>query len=55
MEAFVKPKRVQIEATVIRADGTCSDLGVISDSSPLWRYGPGRLMALWRTRRTNRR
>lgn len=29
-------KRVQIEATVIRADGTRVELGRIADSSPWW-------------------
>lgn len=48
-------KRVQIEAVVIRADGTREDLGVVSDSSHLWRFGPGRLLAWRRTNQANRR
>jgi hypothetical protein len=47
-------ERVQIEAVVIRADGTKEPLGVVSDSALHWRYGPGRLMAALRTRRANR-
>lgn len=31
-------KRVQIQATVIRADGTREELGVISDSNFRWRW-----------------
>ena len=48
-------KRIQIEATVIRADGTVEPLGVISDSSWRWRYGPGRFLAWLRIRKSNRR
>lgn len=48
-------KRLQIEAVVIRADGTREDLGVVSDSSLRWRFGPGRFLAWRRTRRANRR
>lgn len=48
-------KRVQIEAVVIRADGTRENLGVVSDSSPLWKYGPGRLLARWRTQQANKK
>ena len=46
-------KRVQISATVIRADGTRENLGVISDSARWWRYGPGRVRAWWRTVKAN--
>lgn len=48
-------KRTQIEAVVIRADGTREDLGVVADSARRWHYGPGRLLAGWRIRRANRR
>jgi hypothetical protein len=54
MAGFGRPKRLQIEATIIRADGTVEHLGVVSDSSRLWRYGPGRVAAWWRTTRANR-
>jgi hypothetical protein len=47
-------KQVQIEAVVIRADGTREDLGVISDSK--WhRLDPRRLLAARRTRKANER
>jgi hypothetical protein len=50
-----KVKRVQIEATVIRANGEREQLGVVSDSAKRWRFGPGRLRAWWRTRRANKK
>jgi len=48
-------KRTQIEATIIRADGTREELGVIADSSRRWRFGPGRWFARRRIRRANAR
>jgi hypothetical protein len=53
LHAKVPVKRVVLEAVVIRADGTREDLGVVSDSSWVWRFGPGRLLAAWRTRKAN--
>ncbi len=51
---FGKLKRVQIEAVVIRADGTRENLGVVSDSA--WRrFDLRRWLAARRTRRANRR
>jgi len=43
-------KRVQIAATIIRADGTTEELGVIADSKWYWRLVGKRLA----TRRINR-
>jgi hypothetical protein len=48
-------KRVVIEATVIRADGTREELGTVADSQKRWRFGPGRLRAWWRIKQANRR
>jgi hypothetical protein len=48
-------KRVQIEAVVIRADGTRIDLGRVADSSRWWRFGLGRLLASRRIKQTNGR
>ena len=48
-------KRVQIEAVITRADGTVEDLGVVSDSARLWRFGLGRLLAGRRIRRANKK
>lgn len=46
-------KRVQIDAVVIRADGTRVPLGVISDSK--WRfYDPRKYLAARRIRKLNR-
>lgn len=50
-----KVKRVQIEATVIRADGRREELGLISDSAWYWRWGIGRWLAARRTRKVNAR
>lgn len=47
-------KRVQIEAVVIRADGTCDELGVIADSSRWWNL-VGRRFADRRIKRANAR
>lgn len=53
-QALAPIKRATIEATVIRADGTVEQLGVVSDSR--WRkYSPARLRANRRIRRANRR
>lgn len=46
-------KRVQIEATIIRADGTIQKLGRVADSKWYWNFGPGRWLAARRTRRAN--
>lgn len=55
VEARGPVKRVQIEATVIRGeDGRRTDLGVIADSARHWNYGPGRLLAWWRTKQANK-
>lgn len=48
-------KRAQISIEVIRADGTREELGVVSDSSRLWRWGFGQLLARRRIHRLNRR
>lgn len=48
-------KRVQIQATVIRADGRIEELGTVSDSSRLWRFGLGRWLANHRIRKANAR
>jgi hypothetical protein len=48
-------KRVQIEATIIRADGTVEKLGTISDSSWRWRFTPLRLISRWRIHKANGR
>lgn len=48
-------KRVQIEATIIRADGTIEKLGTISDSSWRWRFTPLRLISRFRILKANRR
>ncbi len=48
-----KVKRVQLEAVVIRADGSRHDLGTISDSAWYWR-GPLVWLANRRIRRANR-
>jgi len=45
MEAKQKLKRVQIEAVVIRADGTREDLGIIS----YWHKNPWKRL-LWKAR-----
>ena len=45
-------KRVQIEATVIRADGTREDLGVVSDSKWRW-WDPRKRLADRRIRKAN--
>ena len=45
-------KRVQIEATVIRADGTVEELGRIADSSSYWKL-IGRRFARRRIRKAN--
>lgn len=55
MDAKGPVKRVQIEATIIRADGTRENLGTIADSAKHWTYGPGRLLARWRIHKANRR
>lgn len=47
-------KRVQIEATVIRADGSVEELGRVADSSRLWNF-IGRRFANHRIRRANAR
>jgi hypothetical protein len=52
---YGKLKHVQIDAVVIRADGTRDELGTIADSRRRWRYGPERVMASLRTRQANRR
>jgi hypothetical protein len=49
-----KVKRVQIEATILRADGRIDKLGTISDSSWYWRWGPGRWLSRRRIARANR-
>jgi hypothetical protein len=46
-------KRVQIEMTVIRADGTVEELGRVADSSRWWRWGWGRRLAARRVRAAN--
>jgi hypothetical protein len=48
-------KRVQIEATIIRADGTVEKLGTITDSSWRWRFTPLRLLSRWRIHKANGR
>jgi hypothetical protein len=48
-------KRVQLEAVVIRADGTREELGVIADSSKRWRFGLGRLLASRKIKKANAR
>lgn len=48
-------KQVQIEATVIRADGTVEKLGTISDSRWRWRFSPLRLISSWRIKQANNR
>jgi hypothetical protein len=53
LDAESKVRRVQIEAVVIRADGSREDLGRIADSSRWWVIG--RWMARRRTNRANRR
>jgi hypothetical protein len=54
IEGRFNPKRVTIEVAVIRADGSVDNLGTVSDSD--WKiFSPGRLRALWRTNRANRR
>jgi hypothetical protein len=55
VEAKGPIKRVQIEAVIIRADGTREDLGVVADTAKRWRYGPGRVRAWMRTKKANRR
>jgi len=51
--AYGKVKRAQIEAVVVRADGTRHQLGVIADSK--WgRVDPRRLASRLRIRRANR-
>lgn len=53
LEAQGRVKRAQLEAVVIRADGTRHELGVISDSARHWRFGPGRLLANRRISKLN--
>lgn len=53
MEAKGKVKRAQIEATVIRADGTRHELGVISDSAKHWNL-LGRWLAQHKINRANK-
>jgi hypothetical protein len=54
MDAPGPVKRIQLEATVIRADGRIEALGVISDSK--WgRWDPRRWLANRRIRRANGR
>ena len=53
MEAQGPIKQVQIEATVIRADGRVERLGVVSDSKWKW-YSPRRWLARRRIERANR-
>jgi hypothetical protein len=49
-----KIKQVQIEVSVIRADGTVEELGVVSDSG--WKaWDPRKLLASRRIRQANRR
>ena len=48
-------KRVQIEATVIRADGTVEKLGTVSDSRWKWRFSPLKLISSWRIKQANSR
>ncbi len=48
-------KRIQIEATVIRADGRREELGVVADSARRWRFGLGRWFSQRRIRQANRR
>ena len=48
-------KHVQIEATVIRADGTIEKLGIISKSGWRWRFSPMRLLSSWRISQANSR
>jgi hypothetical protein len=57
--AFPKPKKVVIEAKVIRGPdseygppGEVTDLGVIADSSTRWQL-LGAWRAMWRTARAN--
>jgi hypothetical protein len=54
-QAFGPVKRVQLEAVIVRADGTTEDLGVVADSAKRWRLGPGRLLSTLRIKRANRR
>jgi len=54
MDAPGPVRRLVIEATVIRADGTVEQLGVISDSG--WRrLDPRRWLAAKRIQKANRR
>lgn len=49
----VTRSRGQLEAVVIRADGTREDLGTIADSNWHW-YSPRYWLAKLRTKRANR-
>jgi hypothetical protein len=49
--AYSGAKRIETSITVIRADGTRQEYGVVDDSSWGWRQ---RLVAALRTRRLNR-
>ena len=54
LQATLKPKRVEIEAVIIRADGTREDLGKIADSK--WRrFDPRRSRANRRIQEVNER
>ena len=54
MQAPGPVKRVQIEAVVIRADGTRENLGVVSDSKWRW-YDPRKWLAAKRIHKANAR
>lgn len=48
-----KLKRVVMEATIIRADGTVEELGAVADTRRWFRWGPGRWLANRRIRKAN--
>lgn len=48
-------KEVTLELTVIRADGTRDELGVVASSRKRWQYSPAALLSRLRIAKANRR